>query len=78
MENIMETYKTLISKLSLTAIALFFAAGCATVTDANTDLMDEPTEEITTMERAGDTWDAEAGNDLEPIIVKPVMTDGEW
>jgi hypothetical protein len=78
MENIMETYKTLISKLSLTAIALFFAAGCATVTDANTDLMDEPTEETTTMERAGDTWDQKTGDDMDVIIVKPVMTDGEW
>jgi len=74
----MDTYKTLISKLSLAAIALFFAAGCATVTDANVDLMDEPTEETTTMERAGDTWDQEVGDDMDVIIVKPVMTDGEW
>ena len=67
--------KTLIA--SLFTISILFA-GCATVTDANVDLMDEPAEETTTVERAGDTWDAEAGNDLEPIIVKPVMTDGEW
>ena len=74
----MDTYKTLISKLSLAAIALFFAAGCATVTDANVDLMEESVEETTTMERAGDTWDQEVGGDMDVIIVKPVMTDGEW
>ena len=67
--------KTLIA--SLFTISILFT-GCATVTDANVDLMDEPAEETTTMERAGDTWNTEVGNDLEPIIVKPVMTDGEW
>ncbi len=71
----MDTYKTVISKISLTAIALFFAAGCATVTDANVDLMDEPAVETTTIERAGDTWDQRTGDDMDPIIVKPEMTD---
>jgi len=67
--------KTLIA--SLFTISILFT-GCATVTDANVDLMEESVEETTTMERAGDTWNTEVGNDLEPIIVKPVMTDGEW
>ena len=76
MKTIMDTYKTLISKISLTAIALFFVAGCATVTDANVDLLDEPAEETTTtIERAGDTWDQKTGSDMDPIIVKPEMTD---
>jgi PBP1b-binding outer membrane lipoprotein LpoB len=44
--------KTLIA--SLFTISILFT-GCATVTDANVDLADEPTEETTTMERAGDT-----------------------
>jgi hypothetical protein len=30
------------------------------------------------MERAGDTWDQKTGDDMDVIIVKPVMTDGEW
>jgi len=75
MKTIMNSYKTLISKLSLTAIVLFMAAGCATVTDANADLMDEPSVETTTIEKAGDTWDQSGGNDMDPIIVKPEMTD---
>jgi hypothetical protein len=67
--------KTLIA--SLFTISILFT-GCATVTDANVDLADEPTEETTTMERAGDTWDQKTGDDMDVIIVKPVMTDGEW
>ena len=67
--------KTLIA--SLFTIAILFT-GCATVTDANVDLAEEPTEETTTMERAGDTWDQKTGDDMDVIIVKPVMTDGEW
>jgi hypothetical protein len=64
--------KTLIA--SLFTISILFT-GCATVTDANVDLADEPTEETTTMERAGDTWDQKTGDDMDVIIVKPVMTD---
>ena len=64
--------KTLIT--ALFTISLLFA-GCATVTDANADLMDEPSVETTTIEKAGNVWDQEAGNDLDPIIVKPEMTD---
>ena len=64
--------KTLIA--SLFTISILFT-GCATVTDANVDLMDEPAEETTTMERAGDTWDQKTGSDMDVIIVKPVMTD---
>ena len=67
--------KTLIA--SLFTISILFT-GCATVTDANVDLIDEPTEVTTTMERAGDTWDQKTGSDMDVIIVKPVMTDGEW
>jgi hypothetical protein len=67
--------KTLIA--SLFTLSILFT-GCATVTDANVDLADEPTEETTTMERAGDTWDQKTGDDMDVIIVKPVMTDGEW
>jgi hypothetical protein len=64
--------KTLIA--SLFTLSILFT-GCATVTDANVDLADEPTEETTTMERAGDTWDQKTGDDMDVIIVKPVMTD---
>jgi len=31
--------------------------------------------ETTTIERAGDTWDQRTGDDMDPIIVKPEMTD---
>ena len=64
--------KTLIT--ALFTLSLLFA-GCATVTDANVDLMDEPAVETTTIERAGDTWDQRTGDDMDPIIVKPEMTD---
>ena len=65
--------KTLIA--SLFTISILFA-GCATVTDANVDLLDESAEETTTtIERAGDTWDQKTGSDMDPIIVKPEMTD---
>jgi hypothetical protein len=75
MKTIMDTYKTVISKLSLSAFALFLAAGCATVTDANIDLPEENNDNITTVEKAGDVWDQKTGNDMDPIIVKPEMTD---
>jgi len=64
--------KTLIT--ALFTISLLFA-GCATVTDANADLMDDPSVETTTIEKAGDTWDQGTGSDMDPIIVKPEMTD---
>ena len=64
--------KTLIT--ALFTISLLFA-GCATVTDANADLLDEPSVETTTIEKAGDVWDSKTGNGMDPIIVKPEMTD---
>lgn len=64
----MNTFKGLFSKLSIIVFAVLFAAGCATVTDANIDaeLPSEPTVETTSIDE-GD-WFSEAGNSMDPII----------
>ncbi|MEX0660808.1 MAG: hypothetical protein WEA58_12140 [Balneolaceae bacterium] len=66
----MNTFKGLLSKLSIIVFAVLFAAGCATVTDANIDaeLPTEPTVETTSTDN-GD-WFSEAGDSMDPIIEK--------
>lgn len=67
----MKTIKSTTTKLLSISFALLFAAGCATVTDANLDLPEEeqPTVETTT---TGDSfWDMRNGDDMDPIIDRP-------
>lgn len=67
----MKTIKSTTTKILSISFALLFAAGCATVTDANLDLPEDnqPTFETTT---TGDTfWDTRNGDDMDPIIEKP-------
>ncbi len=71
----MDSIKTVTSKLSILLFAFAFAAGCATVTDANADLMPESDNSVITVETTGDTWDQKGGDDMDPIIIKPEMTD---
>ena len=62
--------KSLTTKVLSFSFALLFAAGCATVTDANLDLpeTEQPAVETTT----GDTfWDTRNGDDMNPIIERP-------
>jgi hypothetical protein len=69
----MDYSKTLFSKISITAFALVFAAGCASVTDAGVDILDETSPAIYTIEKANDTWDSRNGEDMGTIIEKPNM-----
>jgi len=65
------TMKSLTTKVLSFSFALLFAAGCATVTDANLDLpeTEQPTVETTT---TGDSfWDTRNGDDMDPIIERP-------
>ena len=67
----MKALKSTTIKLLSFSFALLFAAGCATVTDANLDL---PEEEITTIETTttGDSfWELGNGDDMDPIIDRP-------
>ena len=67
----MKSLKSTTTKVLSFSFALLFAAGCATVTDANLDLpeTDQPTVETTT---TGDTfWDTRNGDDMDPIIERP-------
>ena len=69
----MDHSKTLFSKIFLTAFALIFAAGCASVTDAGVDSLDETKPAIFTIEKANDAWDSRNGDDMGTIIEKPNM-----
>ena len=71
----MATIKTMFSKLSIIVFAVLFAAGCATVTDANIDaeLPSEPTVESTSID--GDDWFSGAGNTMDPILDDEPDTD---
>ena len=65
--------KNIITKIALFTLALAFAAGCATVTDANIDLPEEekPSFEISSTE--GITWDTRNGDDMDPIVDRPKL-----
>ena len=67
----MKSLKSTTTKVLSFSFALLFAAGCATVTDANLDLpeTEQPTVETTT---TGDSfWDTRNGDDMDPIIERP-------
>jgi len=64
--------KSLTSKVLSFAFALIFAAGCATVTDANIDMpevQEKNTIETTSID--GSFWDSRNGDDMDPIIDRP-------
>ena len=68
----MKILKSSTSKILSFAFALIFAAGCATVTDANIDMPE--VQETTTVETTsidGSFWDSRAGDDMDPIIDRP-------
>jgi len=68
--------KTLTSTVLSFAFAIIFAAGCATVTDVNTELpqIEETTIETTTTD--GSFWDSRIGDSMDPIIDRP-QTGGD-
>jgi len=63
--------KSLTSKVLTFAFALVFAAGCATVTDANLDLPENDTPTIETTTTDGSFWDSRNGDTMDPIIDRP-------
>ncbi len=74
----MTTFKGLFSKLTIIVFAVLFAAGCASVTDANinAELPSEPTVETASLD--GDNWfSSGAGETLDPILGDKPDTDGE-
>ena len=69
--------KSLTSKVLSFAFAIIFAAGCATVTDANIDMpevQEKNTIETTSID--GSFWDSRNGDDMDPIIDRP-QTGGQ-
>ena len=62
--------KNIITKVALFSLALAFAAGCATVTDANIDLPGEESS-FETSSTEGTTWDTRNGDDMDPIVDRP-------
>ncbi|WP_340105595.1 hypothetical protein [Rhodohalobacter sp. 8-1] len=71
----MKSLKSTTIKALSFSFALLFAAGCATVTDANLDLPEttEPTVETTSTE--GSFWNTN-GDDMDPIIDRPKTGGG--
>ena len=68
----MKILKSSTPKILSFAFALIFAAGCATVTDANIDMPE--VQETTTIETTsidGSFWDSRNGDDMDPIIDRP-------
>jgi hypothetical protein len=59
-------------KTTLSVLTLILFAGCATITDANVDLVEEEATVIS-IERANDTWDSRNGDDMGTVIEKPVL-----
>ena len=65
--------KNIITKIALFSLALAFAAGCATVTDANIDPPEEAKPSFETSSTEGTTWDTRNGDDMNPIIDRPKL-----
>lgn len=61
------------SKIALFSLAFLFAAGCATVTDANLDLPEEEQPSFETSTTEGTMWDTRNGDDMDPIIDRPKL-----
>jgi len=68
--------KSLINKTLAFSFALIFAAGCATVTDANIDLPETEETVISTNAPDGSFWDSRNGDDMDPIIDRPTTGGG--
>ena len=68
--------KSITIKLTTLSAAFLFAAGCATVTDANLDLPEEEPAYFETSETSGTMWDTRNGDDMDPIIERPKTGGG--
>lgn len=69
----MKTLSKFTSRFSLiAAFAFLFAAGCASVTDATSDLPETEDQAEVTEQAPADIW-GENGDDMDPIIEKPSM-----
>lgn len=68
--------KSITIKLITFSIALLFAAGCATVTDANLDLPEDDQPSFETTETGGTLVDTRNGDDMNPIIERPKTGGG--
>ncbi|PWN05421.1 hypothetical protein [Rhodohalobacter mucosus] len=68
----MKRFKTILYKLSAVSFAILFAAGCATVTDANADLHEDESKGIS-IERIDGTLDNTTDDKMDPIVEKPDM-----
>ena len=60
-------------KTTLSVLTLILFAGCATVTDANVDLNEEPS--VLPSERMDNTWDSTTGDTMGEIIIRPSMDE---
>lgn len=58
-------------KTLLTVSILILFAGCATVTDANIDLIDENEPSVTTTTVDDNDWFSRTGDGMDPIIDGP-------
>ena len=63
--------KSLTTKVLSFSFALLFAAGCATVTDANLDLPENEQSTFETTTTGGTFWDTRNGDDMDPIVERP-------
>lgn len=63
--------KSIKNKIVIFSFALLFAAGCATVTDANLDLPEDEKPSFETSETNSTLWDTRNGDDMNPIIERP-------
>lgn len=68
--------KSITIKLITFSVAFLFAAGCATVTDANLDLPEDDQPTFETSETSGTLWDTRNGDDMNPIIERPKTGGG--
>ena len=58
-------------KTTLSVLTLILFAGCATVTDANVDINEEPA--TLSSERIDNTWDSTTRDTMGEIIIRPDM-----
>jgi hypothetical protein len=70
----MKSIKSTTTKVLSFSFALLFAAGCASVNDANIDLPEEKQPAIETTTTGGSFWDTRNGDDMDPIIDRPKPT----
>jgi hypothetical protein len=69
----MNNSKSMFSSFATISFALLFAAGCASVTDANIGQPESDDSAIQAIEASSDTWNNENGDDMDTIIVRPTI-----